>query len=1044
MNKKNGFTMIELLIVIVIVGIISALAISATTKYISDAKNEKENQNIITAQIAAESYAQANTQYLPKVVGDMKEISFKDLSNSNYLKEDITDKNDESCMNNSYVLIIKVDDNKYVYKPYIACGEEEKKEITSNSSNPGISISINSFDKDGQQTADVSNAYFNIELKGDKNDPNIKIVSYNFVLYSKNIDKGETEFTEVFNSGSIKGNKLETIKLEDVPISQYIDLTGKTEIKVTASLLNENGDMGKDETSIKIEDTSSSITYIDDDPPVCPDNPIDREGEPAPDEWYNKKNISDGQTRTISLKCDDKNGSGCKRLKFSRTWPEGKDNQSTIQNATIALQDNSKNSADTYCEVRVNIDIVSPEIRVLKENNFAKEVVLEKNSNINELNPSKEIKSTDEYYTNLENLDTNNKEYKWLNKTNYPNGMIYSLETSDDIDIKKIVWKVNKPGEGTMSNATTIAYEGLNVDLDNPSTIPANLNYHTEVQDIYDSEGKKTGEKKVHKFNVGFTSEGARYGELTVSDRAGNKSTITFEAYIDLTAPTTPVITMRKWNDNKTTPSSIGSLKNVYTSNTWSNKKIYTEVQNSKDNFEFSHYEYKISGAEGTENNHKGNQKNITKEGTTNIDYRACDIAKNCTEYNDPSGSNSAVVKIDTVAPTLNVTPKKIDNYATASNGSSYYTSANTNVHKGSNPTVSQDSTGHITIKADQYTNLVNGWMNKANYPKGVAYNVSITDNTSELYGFKWETTSNVRTNNTTIPNDSTITKISGKTYGSGVNTFVLVNDGVRYARIYVRDNAGNYTFAHLYANIDHTDPTGECTFTYKYNSNSDNYLTINGDAESGTTKSYRFISNFEKISTKKNYLKCGTKYQPEMKVTDQAGNYITTHCTINGNTSITTNSCCDKNHLIKTKNCTTTWEKCNRNCGGGTKRGTRTCKTKSAYNGTACNDVSETVTSKCNTQSCCLTPKYGGSGTTAIYSGSDWGEGLMGTFKGNYCMYVIAESKNGVKVTTKNSTHCQEIIKSNIYWNKGCSGWVYKGCFQEYKNTHPTCKASL
>ena len=1039
MNKKNGFTLVELLIVIVIIGILSAFAISATTKYISTAKKEKENQNINTAKMAAESYAQANKKILPQVIGDKREISFNELKSSNYLKEEIKNQKDELCMDNSYVLIVKVDDNKYAYKPSIACGSESKKDVTTNSTNPDIAISINSINHEGEQTTDVSNAYFTIVLKGDKDNSSIKIVSYNFMVYEKNIDKGETEFTEVFNSGSIKGNKLETIKVEDIPISQYLDFTGKTEVKITASLLNEEGDIVEDESYIKINDTSSSITYMDDEPPVCPDNPLDREGEPEPEDWYNKKNIGDGQIRTISLKCNDNNGSGCKRIRFSKTWPEEKGNYRTIKDSSIVLQDNSEYSEDTSCSVRVNIDVVSPEIKVLRENKFAKEIVLEKNSDIKELNPTMNVKSTDEFYTDLINLDADNKKYKWLNKANFPNGMTYSIVASDDIDIRKIIWKVNQPGKGEMERTTSISNEGLNVDLDNPDTIPESLNYRTEVEDVYNAEGAKIGEKKVHKFNVSLSSEGARYGELTVADKAGNKSTITFEAYIDLTPPTTPVMEMHKWKNNNITPTPPEGLQDVYRSETWSNKKIYTEVHNSKDNFEFSHYEYKMFGDEGTETNHRNNKKNITKDGITNIYYRACDNAKNCTDYND----SGAIVMIDTVAPTVEVTPKKIDEYITEANGKINYTSVSTNVHNGSE-TVGQDSTGHITIRSDQYIDLVNGWMNKENYPQGVAYDISITDNTSHLYGYKWDVASNVKTNDTTIPIDSEVNKISGSRYGSGVNSFVLVDNGERYARLYVRDNAGNYTFAHLYANIDNSDPTGSCTYTYNYKKNSDNFLKIDGISDPGTTKTYRYVSKFETNSTKKNYLKCGITYRTEMKITDKAGNSTTVNCTNNGNESITIPDCCSS--TIKTEDCSATWGECSASCGGGTRTGTRVCKTKSAYDDSNCASESESVEESCNTQSCCLKPYYSGATeTTAIYSGSDWPNGIMGWFYGDSCLYSIAESKDGVKVRAQpGSTLCDDIKKSSSTWVYDCVGWVYKGCFQEYRTTHTTCRESL
>lgn len=1026
-RKGKGFTLIELLVVIVIVGILSLIAVVATTKYIDKAKLEKEDQNIITAQLAAESYTQANKKYLPRVIGERREVSFKELSSTNYLKQELKNKKDESCMNKSYVQIIKVDKDQYVYKPFIYCGNENRPTIPESTTEPDINISIN----DGTtQTSDVSSAKFTIELKGDKNDDNVKIVSYNYHILAKDLEADNSKANEVFNSGDLQGNKLSKIRIEDVALSQYVDYTGHTEITVTASLLNEKGDAGESEAVIKIDDSSSSTIYKDEQPPICPTQPSEREGEPALDEWYNKANIGAGKRRTIILKCNDQNGSGCKRDKFSKTWPTSDTNIKTIINDKITISDNSKYSDDTVCDVRVNIDVTSPEIKVLEENNFAKEVKLEADGNVKKLEPSKSITSTDEFYNNLVYIDDNNHKYKWLNKKYYPNGMTYTIETSDDVDIKNISWKVNEPGNLIMSKIVTTEHEAISVNVDDPNTIPASMNYQTRT----------AGGKKIHRFNIKLTEEGARYGQLLITDRAGNKAIITFEAYIDLTPPEVPVIRMYKWKNNSSEPKSTANLQE-YTSGTWSNKKVYTVATNAKDNFEFSHFEYNTRGKEGTKNNQRGGKKSITKDGISNISYSSCDKAGNCTDFNN--ANSKAEVKIDTVKPTITVTPKVIENYV--KNGSATcYNSVSVDAHKN-NATVSQDSNGNITIRSDEYKNLVNGWMNNTNYPKGVAYNISMSDNISELYGYKWETSSDVKTNNVQVPSDSSLTSINAKTYGSDNRCLVLVGNGKRYARLYVRDKAGNYSFAHLYANIDTVKPTGTCSFKASYTKDSKNSIVITPSvSESGVTEKYKFVSSFENSPKKYNFMKCGNnKYTPTMKLTDQAGNTNTVSCTNSSNkTSTITPACCASTK--KTTNCgNITWGKCSKTCGGGKRDGTRSCVTKSLYNGQECPKESETVSGKCNTQECCLTPEWGGADDrTAIYSGSSWGNGFFGHIYGNYCMTIVSDpGGNAVKVTTKNTTQCNAIINSNYYWNVGCTGWVYRACFEETKTkTYSVC----
>ena len=45
-----------------------------------------------------------------------------------YLKKAINNSKNESCMENSYVRIYKLNNNEYSYLPYLYCGSEEVKE----------------------------------------------------------------------------------------------------------------------------------------------------------------------------------------------------------------------------------------------------------------------------------------------------------------------------------------------------------------------------------------------------------------------------------------------------------------------------------------------------------------------------------------------------------------------------------------------------------------------------------------------------------------------------------------------------------------------------------------------------------------------------------------------------------------------------------------------------------------------------------------------------------------------------------------------------
>lgn len=72
-NNKKGFTLVEIIVVLVIIGILMALAVPAIMKYIDDAAETKVQSQVRAGFIAAQSYSTSK-------VGEKPGISDTDLS----------------------------------------------------------------------------------------------------------------------------------------------------------------------------------------------------------------------------------------------------------------------------------------------------------------------------------------------------------------------------------------------------------------------------------------------------------------------------------------------------------------------------------------------------------------------------------------------------------------------------------------------------------------------------------------------------------------------------------------------------------------------------------------------------------------------------------------------------------------------------------------------------------------------------------------------------------------------------------------------------
>ena len=662
-RNKKGFSLVELLAVVVILGLIAALGISATS-YLSDlAKKNKMESQKNTVTMSAETYLQNNKNLVPKIIGDSSIIKVSDLRRTNYLTEDIKNNKGESCMEKSYVRVYKLSNTEYTYTTFLYCGEEE---VPADEVVPSPIVTAKFSDSSGAIKDDllnnVSDAYLYIEINAategeiasyKSQGTQIAIDGYTFKIF---VYKGSTK-TEAYNSGSLSGGREEKIVINK-KLQDYIDVTDVTEVSIEVIAINTLGGSTTISTTIGVHNPESDKTTYDDNvKPKCvkPDSPY-TEGD-----WLNKNeyNATKDQ-RKLTVGCDDGTGSGCIRNYFTKSWPND-DDKKGAEFVIIEVKDNAGNVSEhnDACKFRVNVDIQTPEATVTayaglesssnSSTSLASKIngsnLLKQTIKVNDSNTSIKIEPTDSYYSNLVG---NNTDDKWMNNQFYPYGVIYKVELKDNIRLDKWTWNTNA---GYINSEKASNY--LKVSSNNPEATNGVV-----PQDSAHGKTEFHGSTK-DTIYVRFLTEGMRYGVLTVYDKAGNKVEIKIAAHLDRTAPPIPndliAYVYNKVRTGGTSPSSTR-----YTFSTWTNKYVRVETASgqNRDNLTegvtlsgFWQFYYDAKNNAGNSvgtspynvyssgigyYDFKGSASQV--DGKNNIKFKGCDKAGNCSLYGTDRG----------------------------------------------------------------------------------------------------------------------------------------------------------------------------------------------------------------------------------------------------------------------------------------------------------------------------------------------------------------------------------------------------------------------
>ena len=620
-NNNKGFTMVEILAAIVIMGLLTTIAIVSVSKIIDKAtKNHYDTQekNMI---MATQSYVNDNRNILPKEIGGSKIVTLKELQNRKYIG-DVLDRSKINCSNDtldaggSYVEIFRYSKDGYSYKAYLKCNKYETSKEEYGGAGPEINLTINT---------NYDNPSFSYEINGTTD---AKIISYSYVIYKHGV--------LVRDSGSVPVSKVSKVENKVVSLKDLVP--GEFKIVFTATNM-----YGKTNTVTK------EAAILDGDGPTC------GTVEPEINEWSNAESV------TISIGCIDEAGSGCAREIFSQKFTE------QAKTNFIEISDNLGNV--TPCTVNTYIDRDAPSKPTI--NNPYENTWINKSYSINVTStdavsgikhfqyryPESAIPEEREWHTYADSsknpgdstpfttteFSQERGEYVEIRACDYAGNCSETTKSMIKIDKTPasctIVRNINTPNGENNWYVTEVNMSMRIVDIGGGATtaIPSPISYELTTSSTASYTGMNLTATQTDTTSSGVTYRGY------IQDEAGNKSSCTEPTGIlkvDLTTPDAPVIT----NPNANTDGTIKWINADYAV-TAKAKDIHSGIKNfqySRDNSNWTD----IANSSANPNTYKTvTSETFTAEGNYGYYVRVCDKAGRC------SASSQTTIKLDKTPP---------------------------------------------------------------------------------------------------------------------------------------------------------------------------------------------------------------------------------------------------------------------------------------------------------------------------------------------------------------------------------------------------------
>ena len=262
--NKRGFTMVELLATIVIIGILGTVGVVGVTKSIKSAKDRyyvAQNKLFISA---AQTYFTDNKSRLPMKSGTSKKVTLKMLNEENYI-EKMVDYSKKSYKDDSFVTVTKLGLNMYSYSGKLIDSKGTAQEYKE------------SGDKDAKVTFKIDSTTF----------------SYNTTKYT-NIKKDVG--IEIEDADGIAGYIISITKRDKtVNEMDYIEVGGATTAKNQITISTDKYGDGEYRVKVKVYDKyndqksfTSGKVVVDTIAPKCK---IDLEGEPGENGWWKAQDV---------------------------------------------------------------------------------------------------------------------------------------------------------------------------------------------------------------------------------------------------------------------------------------------------------------------------------------------------------------------------------------------------------------------------------------------------------------------------------------------------------------------------------------------------------------------------------------------------------------------------------------------------------------------------------------------------------------------------------------------------------------------------------